>query len=158
MPTRQDLDRLTEEAARLVFPRFDPTIAWRLGVLLHDAAAARGHAVAIDITVNGRQLFFSALPGSSANNLQWIRRKRAVAEMFEVSSLYKTWEAEVLGRPFNARYALPEADYAASGGAVPIAVAGVGVIGTATVSGLAMVDDHALIVECIDRLIAELSA
>lgn len=156
MPTSEDLDRLLAEEKALAFPYFNADTAWALGSLIHDTAAARAQAVAIDITVNGQQLFFSALPGATLNNAQWIRRKGNVARMFQHSSLLKTWEADILGRPFNERYALSPDDYAASGGAVPIFIAGSGCIGTAVVSGLPMVEDHKLIVECMLKLIAEM--
>lgn len=156
MPTSEDLDRLLAEEKTLQFPHFNAETAWSLGRLLHDTAAARGQAVAIDITVNGQQLFFSALPGATANNAQWVRRKGAVARMFQHSSLFKTWEAEVVGKPLNERYALSTEDYAASGGAMPIFVVGTGCIGTVVVSGLPMVEDHKLIVEAMLKLIAEM--
>lgn len=156
MPTSDDLDRLLAEEKALHFPHFNAETAWSLGKLIHDTAAVRDHAVAIEIVVNGQKLFFSALPGATLNNEQWIRRKGAVARMFQHSSLFKTWEADVIGKPFNARYALPEDEYAASGGAMPIFVAGTGCVGTVVVSGLPMVEDHKLIVECMTKLIAEM--
>lgn len=156
MPTSEDLDRLLAEEKALTFPHFNAETAWSLGCLIHDTAAARAQAVAIEISVNGQRLFFAALPGATLNNEQWIRRKGNVARMFQHSSLYKTWEAEVTRKPFNERYALPEADYAASGGAMPIFVSGSGCIGTVVVSGLPMVEDHKLIVECMTALLAEM--
>lgn len=156
MPTSEDLDRLLAEEKALHFPHFNLETAWSLGRLLHDTAAARGQAVAIDITLNGQQVFFSALPGATLNNAQWVRRKGNVARMFQHSSLFKTWEAEVLGKPFNERYALSPDDYAASGGAMPIFVVGTGCVGTVVVSGLPMVEDHKLIVEAMTTLLQEM--
>jgi uncharacterized protein (UPF0303 family) len=39
--------------------------------------------------------------------------------------------------------------FAAHGGAAPIRVAGAGVVGVVTVSGLVQADDHALVVEAL---------
>ena len=45
-------------------------------------------------------------------------------------------------------------DYAAHGGAFPITIKDVGVVGTVAVSGLPQADDHALVVELLERFIA----
>ena len=75
-----------------------------------------------------------------------------------VSRLYRSSYA--VGLALKARnitlqekYALPATDYASHGGAFPIALAGTGVIGAVTVSGLAQRDDHELVVEtlCLER-------
>nr|BFE72411.1 hypothetical protein GCM10020092_057120 [Actinoplanes digitatis] len=42
------------------------------------------------------------------------------------------------------------ADFAAHGGAFPVRVPNVGVVGVVTVSGLPQADDHALVVEAIE--------
>jgi uncharacterized protein (UPF0303 family) len=44
---------------------------------------------------------------------------------------------------------LPLQQYAAHGGAFPVHVEGVGVVGAVTVSGLPQADDHALVTEAI---------
>ena len=51
-----------------------------------------------------------------------------------------------------ARHGLDLADYADHGGAVPIRVKGVGVVAVATVSGLPQAEDHALVLEALERL------
>jgi uncharacterized protein (UPF0303 family) len=54
-----------------------------------------------------------------------------------------------VGRSFSERYSLPDADYAAHGGSFPLHVAGTGVIGSLTVSGLPQREDHNLVVEAL---------
>ena len=54
-------------------------------------------------------------------------------------------------RTFADRYNLPDADYAAHGGSFPIHVAGTGIIGSVTISGLPQRDDHNLVVEALCR-------
>ena len=57
------------------------------------------------------------------------------------------------GEPLE-RHGLSGADYADSGGAVPIRVKGVGMVAVATVSGLPQVEDHKLVVRGIRALAA----
>jgi uncharacterized protein (UPF0303 family) len=47
------------------------------------------------------------------------------------------------------KYGLPTADYASHGGSFPLTVAGAGIIGTVTVSGLPQRADHELVVEAL---------
>jgi uncharacterized protein (UPF0303 family) len=59
---------------------------------------------------------------------------------------------EQSGLSFGARYNLPEEDYAAHGGCFPIQVAGTGIVGAVTVSGLPQREDHNLVVEALCRI------
>jgi uncharacterized protein (UPF0303 family) len=146
------LETLAEEQNGLRLAGFDYDFAWRLGVAMHDAAAKAGHPVAITVA-HGTDLVFAVLmPGATPDNLDWAARKRAVAGRFHRSSLAMRLEAEAKGHDFNRRYRLPEADFAASGGGVPLLLRGGTLIGTAGVSGLPDVEDHRLIVEALRGL------
>ena len=50
------------------------------------------------------------------------------------------------GRTIEEAYLLDESEYAPHGGAFPVTVKGVGVVGTVAVSGLPQEDDHAFVV------------
>lgn len=146
---------LEAEEARLVFDRFDGEAAFDLGCRLRTAARARGGAVAIDVTVAGRCLFFSAMPGTTSDNDGWIARKRAVAERFEKSSWRMKHVYAAKGSTIDVVSLLDPTVYAPFGGAVPLRVAGVGQIGTVTVSGLPQAEDHRLVVDVLAAMIAE---
>ena len=81
-----DLDRIALQEQRLQFERFDAATAWTLGMRLKEAAEAHGVAVAIDIQLQGQPLFFYAMPGTTPDNVDWIRRKRNVVQRFHKSS------------------------------------------------------------------------
>jgi uncharacterized protein (UPF0303 family) len=140
---------LEAQEEQLVFTRFSNADAWRLGSAMVAAAIERALPVTIDIRRHGQQLFHAALPGTTAENDSWIERKVNVVNRFAVSSY-------LVGRRLAARgVALDEALgveprlFAAHGGAFPIRVRDVGVVGTVTVSGLPQADDHAFVTEMI---------
>jgi uncharacterized protein (UPF0303 family) len=140
---------LEEHEQRLTFTRFDNVDAWRLGSLLVELASARELPVAVDIRRGTQQLFHAALPGSTADNDAWIARKVRVVERFAASSYLVGRRLAVKGDALDAKYGVDPADYAAHGGAFPVRVPEVGLVGVVTVSGLPQADDHALVVEAI---------
>ncbi|WP_033328893.1 heme-degrading domain-containing protein [Streptomyces yerevanensis] len=145
---------LEAQERRLTLPHFTYDDAWALGTLLVDLARERGAPVAIDITRSGQQLFHAALPGSTPDNDAWIARKRRVVERYAASSLLIGTRFRAKGTTFEADSRLDPDVYAAHGGAFPITVEGAGVIGTVVVSGLPQLEDHALVVEALERFIA----
>jgi uncharacterized protein (UPF0303 family) len=154
MNDSNSLDVLLAGEHELQFPSFGTDVAWTLGSHIYQRAKAGALPIAIEISRNGQQLFFAALPGATPDNAEWIRRKRAVVQRFHHSSLYMSVEAEVKGRPFLQRYGLSEQDYAAAGGGFPIFVKGTGCVGAVVVSGLPQLEDHRLVTESIRTIIA----
>ena len=53
------------------------------------------------------------------------------------------------------RYLVDAHEFAAHGGAFPIRVRGVGLVGTMTVSGLPQEEDHRLVVSVLEQFLAE---
>jgi uncharacterized protein (UPF0303 family) len=87
----------------LVFSSFVESDAWEIGSLLREWAIKRQWPVLIDIRLFDRPLFLAALPGATADNVDWVRRKSNVVQRFHCSSLAmhaKLDESEVdaLGR------------------------------------------------------------
>jgi uncharacterized protein (UPF0303 family) len=140
------LAALLAEEEELQFDRFDNDAAWELGGRLVAAARAGGHGVTVDIRCGDQQLFHAALPGTSADNDAWIERKNRVVRRFGHSSFYIGRLHERAGTSFADRELVDPEQFAAHGGAFPLIVRDVGVIGTITVSGLPQEDDHRLVV------------
>ena len=129
------------------------TRAWRLGLALVEAGRARDLPIAIDIRRDGQQLFHAALPGSAPDNDAWLRRKTRVVERFGMASFHVGERARQEGTTFEEQMRLPPDEYAAHGGAFPITVRGVGVVGTVAVSGLPQLEDHELVVAVLTEVL-----
>jgi uncharacterized protein (UPF0303 family) len=144
-----DIESLEAEAPGLILPRFDEATALELGLILLDLA--KGKPVVLDIRNANRSYFHAALPGSQANNDNWARRKSNIALLNGAASMLVMLKLNARNRSLQME-GLSEADYALSGGAVPVMVAGTGMVAVATASGLPQEDDHRLIVEAIRAL------
>ncbi|MEU6402157.1 heme-degrading domain-containing protein [Streptomyces sp. NPDC046985] len=147
------VEELEEQERRLVFGRFTHDDAWELGSLLVRMARERQAPVAVDIHRAGQQLFHAALPGATPDNDAWIARKRRVVERYGAASYLVGARFRAKGTTFEDSSRLDPDVYAAHGGAFPITVKGVGVIGAVTVSGLPQVQDHALVAEALERFL-----
>ena len=152
MPIEEDIASIVAQESTLTLPEFGPEIAWQLGVLLRELAVARRLPLVIDVRRLGsphQPLFYCALAGTSPDNVRWVARKVNVVARFHKSSYHVGRLLEQSGLSFGARYNLPEEDYAAHGGCFPIIVAGTGIVGAVTVSGLPQREDHNLVVEAL---------
>lgn len=145
---------LEAQEEQLQFTRFDNTDAWRLGSAMVVAATERNLPVTIDIRRHGHQLFHAALPGTTAENDSWIERKIRVVDRFAAASYLVGRRLAVTGTVLDEALGVEPRLYAAHGGAFPIRVRDVGVVGTVTVSGLPQADDHAFVAEMIAGFLA----
>ncbi|MET7765600.1 heme-degrading domain-containing protein [Streptomyces sp. NPDC005336] len=149
--------RLEDQERRLRLPHLDNDDAWRLGSLIAHLAKERGAAVTISVRRAGQRLFHRALPGTSPDNDAWLDRKCRVVERYAASSYLVGTRFRAKGTTFEASSRLDPDLYAAHGGAFPLHVEGTGVIGTVAVSGLPQAEDHALVVEALERYLSTAS-
>jgi uncharacterized protein (UPF0303 family) len=149
MEISDDLQKIAIQEKELYLPQFDAEIAWRLGLRLRELAVQLGAAVVIDVRRFGQPLFYSALPGTSPDNAEWVRRKSNVVARFHRSSYAVGLELQMKKSNLTEKYALPAAEYASHGGSFPVAVQGAGVLGSVTVSGLPQRADHEFVVEVL---------
>jgi uncharacterized protein (UPF0303 family) len=143
VPTDDLIAELEQQERELVLEHFDHADAWRLGSRITAMAQEAGHPVGIDIRRPGLILFRAALAGSTPDQESWIAGKSAVVLRMEASSALV--DARLSAAGVDATGWLG-AEYAVTGGSVPIRVRGVGVVAAATASGLASLEDHALVV------------
>ena len=150
-----DLGELLAQEERLQFAAFDLDTAFALGSAVVDLARRRGLAVTVDVRHGDQQAFHAALPGTAPDNDAWIERKVRVVRRFGRSSLRLGRELAEAGRTIEEQFGLPEAEFAAHGGAFPVIVRGTGPVGVVTVSGLPQADDHALVVEVLEAFLVD---
>jgi uncharacterized protein (UPF0303 family) len=143
------LDTIRRQEQALQFTSFDNDAALTIGNRIVEMARADKVAVTVDITVNRNPLFFHAMAGTSPNNVDWIRRKSNLVNRTGHASFFVHTEAVNAGRDYDNLPTFDPKDYAAHGGSFPIVVKGTGQVGTITVSGLAGVDDHAMVVRAL---------
>lgn len=140
---------LREQEEELQFTQFDNETAWQVGLALLEAARSSHKAVTIDIVRAGQQLFHYAMPGTSADNDAWARRKSNVVMRFGHSSYYMGTYLRNAGQSIEQKYLLSESEFAAHGGSFPLTICNVGVVGAITVSGLPQAEDHELVVSTL---------
>jgi uncharacterized protein (UPF0303 family) len=112
-------------------------------------AEDRRLAVVIDVRRFGEPLFYTALEGTNPDNAEWVRRKSNVVARLHRSSYGVLLDMKMKNDTLLHECALPVADYIEAGGSFPLAVAGAGVLGSVTVSGLTDREDHELVVEAL---------
>jgi uncharacterized protein (UPF0303 family) len=149
MATSDDLERIALQEQDLQFTDFDEETAWRLGSRVRAWAVDRKLVLVVDVRRFGQPLFYSAMQGTTPDNVEWVRRKGNVTARFHRSSYAIKLELELKNSNLLDRYGLTLAEYAAHGGCFPLRVRGAGVIGSITVSGLPDRADHQIAVEAL---------
>ena len=144
---------LEAQEEQLVFIRFSNEDAWRLGSAMVAVAIERALPVTIDIRRHGQQLFHVALSGTTAENDSWIERKVNVVNRFAAASYLVGRRLAARGTALDEALGVEPRLFAAHGGAFPIRISEVGVVGSVTVSGLPQADDHAFVVEMIEAFL-----
>jgi uncharacterized protein (UPF0303 family) len=153
--TDEFIKELEKQEEELQFSQFTNSMALEIGLMITEKAKADGLAITIDITRNGHQLFHYALEGTGPDNDQWIIRKNRVVNRFNKSSLLVGASLRNSGKTLEDTWFISSFEYAANGGAFPIRIKNVGVVGTITVSGLAQEQDHALVVTVLRKYLGQ---
>ena len=149
------LSELKQQEEEVQFASFTNETALAVGMALLQEARKRSRPVAIDITRSGQQLFHFAMAGTSIDNDQWIRRKNNVVHRFGHSSYHMGISLKNADQSMEEKYLIPSSEYAAHGGAFPLIIKDVGVVGTITVSGLPQQEDHELVVTTLRQFLAD---
>jgi len=149
MGLSEDLERVAQQERELKLPHLDARMAWDLGCSLRKMAEARNLQVVIDVRRFGQPLFYTALEGTTPDNVEWVRRKSNLVARLYRSSYAIGLSLKAKNDSLLEKYGLPLTDYAAHGGSFPLIVVGAGAVGSVTVSGLPQREDHELVVEAL---------
>ena len=150
-----DLEQILVQEQWLQFDSFTANTAWEIGMRLKKAVEARGMAVVIDIELAGQPLFFFAMPGTTPDNLDWVRRKRNVVRRYHRSSYAIGLELTQRQTTLTDRVGVNASDYAPHGGSFPLLIRGMGCMGAITISGLPQRDDHSVIVQVLAEFLGQ---
>jgi uncharacterized protein (UPF0303 family) len=148
MARDEDIAKLTQQETELVFDHFNEVTAFEIGSRIRDRAIRDGFAIVCEIKLWDRPLFYFALPGTTADNPEWARRKAFLVKRFQKSS-YRLMFENKEERLYAPNRGLDVNDYALSGGGFPIRLKGIGVTGSITVSGVPERMDHTIVVDAI---------
>ncbi|WP_349436096.1 heme-degrading domain-containing protein [Pararhizobium sp. A13] len=151
----KDLERIALQEKELQFDSFNLETGWKLGALLRDMAVEGKLGVVIDVTLFSMPVFYAALEGSTPDNPNWVRRKRNCVFRFLKSSYAIGLTLAKQDSTLQAKFGLPDAEFAPHGGSFPIVVKGTGCIGAVTVSGLPQREDHNMVVEALANVLGK---
>lgn len=145
---------IEEQEERLQFTHFTHDDAWTIGSEIVSRAKERSLGITVDITSGDQQVFHAALPGTTADNDDWIARKIRTVRRFGSSSFLVGRRHAASGSDFNEATGLPFTQFVAHGGCFPVKIRNAGMVGTVTVSGLPQKADHDLVVEVFEWFLA----
>ena len=149
MSLESDIERLKLQEQKLRFTKLDEADAWALGSLMREKAMAKKLPLVIDIQVAGRPLFYTALPGTTPDHANWVRRKINVVMRYHKCSYLVGRERALNGQALDETRGVLPMDHADHGGCFPIHLIGTGIVGTVTVSGVPQREDHNFVAECL---------
>jgi len=152
MGLSEDLEQVALQERELQLTRMDEQMAWEIGVRLRTMAEERGLPIVIDVRRFGQPLFYTALKGTTPDNVSWVHRKSNAVARFHRSSYGVGLHLKMKNDSLEAR-GLPINEFASHGGSFPLAVKGAGIVGSVTVSGLPQRADHELVVEALCGLL-----
>ncbi|MHB8128411.1 MAG: heme-degrading domain-containing protein [Mobilitalea sp.] len=148
---KEHLHQCEKEEQLLFFSTFTNSNALELGLRLVENAQQRKAAVALDITINGTQVFHYCFTGATEYNNLWIERKKKMVQIKHISTLHAGYLLEYNNLDLEKDWLLSPKDFAVKGGGFPIFINGTGCIGSITCSGLPHEQDHQLIIDTLKQ-------
>lgn len=145
--TKREILKKQEEL--LWFPQFTNEDGWELGNFVRNEIKKRGFDMSVCIQLNhGYTIFQYGTNGTGLSYQKWMHRKIGVVRTLGMSSFQANVFSEDSGMTLG-DLSLNEKDALLRGGAFPIRVKGLGMVGAIAVSGLKPEMDHDFLVDCL---------
>jgi uncharacterized protein (UPF0303 family) len=109
--------------------------------------------ITIQIRIGHWIVYHASLNGSKPENDLWIKRKAAVVNLKQHSTMYERVSAEERRADWHKENNLQNKTYAIHGGALPL-ITNEGFKGILAISGLPQVEDHLFAVEVLTEFLA----
>ena len=143
-----DVAELERQCAELRFDSLSHEDALALGMDLAARAEERNWPLAVSVFLGDQHVFRYACPGTTAENDDWIERKRKTVYKFQESSFLVGQRLIAQGKEFHAETGLDQT-FAAHGGGFPLFIGDV-FVGAVIASGVPQQDDHAIVIEALN--------
>lgn len=142
-----DVTELEAQLNDLRFSSLSHEDALAIGMDLAARAEERNWPLAVSVFIGDQHVFRYACPGTTAENDDWIERKRKTVYRFQEPSFLVGQRLIAQGTEFHAETGLDQS-FAAHGGGFPLFV-GEKFVGAVIASGVPQQDDHAIVVETL---------
>ncbi|MEY4532560.1 MAG: hypothetical protein RI926_329 [Actinomycetota bacterium] len=143
-----DVSELEAQLVELRFGSLGHEDALALGMDLAARAEERNWPLAVSVFLGDQHVFRYACPGTTAENDDWIERKRKTVYQFQEPSFLVGQRFISQGKDFATETGLDDSVFAAHGGGFPLFV-GETFVGAVIASGVPQQDDHAIVVEAL---------
>jgi uncharacterized protein (UPF0303 family) len=145
--------QLLDEEQILRITALSNSDAMEIGEIATQIGKLRSLPITIEVRIGDWTVYHASLNGSRPENDLWIKRKAAVVNLKQHSTMYERVSAEERGVDWHKENNLKDETHAVHGGALPL-ITDEGYKGVFIVSGLPQVEDHLFAVEVLTEFLA----
>ena len=116
MTASTDIEKIIYQEQHLLFEDFNEERAFSIGVAIRERAVREGLGLVADVRLWDRPLFYCAMPGTTGDNPNWVRRKANLVQRLHKSTYRVVLESDLPERVFPERRVLPQSEFALAGG------------------------------------------
>jgi uncharacterized protein (UPF0303 family) len=145
--------QLLDEEQILRITALSNSDAREIGEIATQIGKLRSLPITIEVRIGDWTVYHASLNGPRPENDLWIKRKAAVVNLKQHSTMYERVSAEERGVDWHKENDLKDETHAVHGGALPL-ITNEGCKGVFIVSGLPQVEDHLFAVEVLTEFLA----